>query len=306
MTVHALIDSYLAKHVRPNLRSAAAIKRRFAKNVTPIIGNINLADLHKREINRVVDPILERGKSIEAARCFEDMRAMFRWAVARGDLDHNPMEGMRKPVKAKPRERVLSDAEIAQLWNGLPEALPRSKTVQRIVKLCLLTAQRVGEVSGVTADEIDLRARLWTIPGKRTKNGHKHTVPLSKAAIAVIEECDGSTFLFPNDDGEGSLLAHAVAKTITRAQERFGLDHWTAHDLRRSAVTHMAELGVSPIVLGHVINHRSVTRAGTTLSVYQQYDYAKEKRHALELWAERLTAIVGEGAAKVLPMRGMR
>ena len=64
----------------------------------------------------------------------------------------------------------------------------------------------------------------------------------------------------------------------------------------------MAELGVSPIVLGHVINHRSVTRAGVTLAVYQQYDYAKEKRQALDLWADRLKAIVGEGGAKVLPI----
>ena len=86
-----------AKHVRPNLRSAAAVERRFAKNVTPIIGNVALADLHKREVNRVVDPIIERSKPVEAARCFEDMRAMFRWGVARGDLDHSPMEGMRKP-----------------------------------------------------------------------------------------------------------------------------------------------------------------------------------------------------------------
>ena len=55
----------------------------------------------------------------------------------------------------------------------------------------------------------------------------------------------------------------------------------------------MAKLGISPIVLGHVVNHRSVTKAGVTLSVYAQYDYAKEKRQALDLWADRLAAIVG-------------
>ena len=65
----------------------------------------------------------------------------------------------------------------------------------------------------------------------------------------------------------------------------------------------MAELGVSPIVLAHVINHRSVTKAGVTLAVYSHYDYAKEKREPLELWADHLAGIVGGGAAKVLPMR---
>jgi hypothetical protein len=64
----------------------------------------------------------------------------------------------------------------------------------------------------------------------------------------------------------------------------------------------MAKLGVSPIVLGHVINHISVTKAGVTLSVYSQYDYDKEKREALNLWAAHLDAIAQDGA-KVLPMR---
>jgi hypothetical protein len=64
----------------------------------------------------------------------------------------------------------------------------------------------------------------------------------------------------------------------------------------------MARLGVAPIVLGHVANHRTTTRAGVTLSVYSQYTYDKEKRAALDLWAERLQAIVGTGAAKVVPM----
>ena len=114
-----------------------------------------------------------------------------------------------------------------------------------------------------------------------------------------MRRAGGAGFLFPDEKGKGPLPAHAVAKTIRKAQERFGIAHWSAHDLRRTAVTRMAELGVSPIVLGHVINHRSVTKAGVTLSVYSQYDYSKEKRAALELWADRLEGIVA-GAAKVV------
>jgi len=153
--------------------------------------------------------------------------------------------------------------------------------------------------------EIDLRTRVWTIPSARSKNKHTHTVPLSAAAIPVIEEARSDArgdVLFPDDAGKGSLRADAVSKTITKAQERIGIAHWTAHDLRRTAVTGMAQLGVAPIVLGHVINHRSVTKAGVTLAVYAHYNYAKEKREALELWAERLAGIVGTGAA-VIPMR---
>ena len=152
------------------------------------------------------------------------------------------------------------------------------------------------------AGELDLKQALWTIPGARTKNKHKHVVPLSDLALELIGDVDGIDYLFPNDDGDGPLPAHAVAKTIRKAQERFGLPHWTSHDLRRSAVTKMAEFGVAPIVLGHVINHRSVTKAGVTLSAYSQYDYAREKRSALELWADRLSAII-EGSGKIIPLK---
>ena len=63
----------------------------------------------------------------------------------------------------------------------------------------------------------------------------------------------------------------------------------------------MAQLGVAPIVLGHVINHRSVTKAGVTLAVYSHYDYAKEKAEALDLWADRLRGITA-GGAEIVPM----
>ena len=127
MTLAALIESYLQKHVRPNLGSAKEVERRLARNVMPLIGNVRLEELHRRDINRIVDPVLKRERRVEAGRVFEDVRALLRWAVARGDLDQNPMDGMKKPNGPRPRERVLSDDEICALWNGLHTTLPRSK-----------------------------------------------------------------------------------------------------------------------------------------------------------------------------------
>jgi hypothetical protein len=73
--------------------------------------------------------------------------------------------------------------------------------------------------------------------------------------------------------------------------------------LRRTALTGMARLGVAPIVLGHIANHRTTTRAGVTLAVYSQYTYDGEKREALDLWADRLSAIVRRaGGAEVVPL----
>ena len=89
-----------------------------------------------------------------------------------------------------------------------------------------------------------------------------------------------------------------VSKALARAE----LGDWTMHDLRRTAISGMAELGVSPIVLAHIANHISATRAGVTLRVYQTYGYDREQRQALDLWADRLAGIVA-GAARIVPIR---
>ena len=285
MTVADLIESFLAKHARPNLRSAKEIERRLAKNVLPLIGSIRLADLHRREINRVLDPIVERGSATESVKVFKDFRAAVRWGVKRGDLDHDPMQGMDAPAKEGKRERVLSEDEIRTVWNRLD--IMTKPCHRAIIRLCLLTAQRVGEVAGIHGHELDLKAGVWTIPAARSKNKNAHSVPLSGAAVAVIKEHLDGEKLFP-DAGNTDV----IGKAVERALPGFGIAHWTLHDLRRTVVTGMAELGVSPIVLAHVINHRSVTKAGVTLSVYSHYDYGKEKRQALELWASKLDAII--------------
>jgi hypothetical protein len=119
MTVAGLVDSYVEKHTA-GLRTAAEIKRRLHKDIVPVIGSVKLSELHRRDATRVVDAVTKRGAPTEAMRAFEDLRAMLRWAVSRGDLDHNPIEGMAKPPGSKPRERVLSDEEIRTLWNCRP------------------------------------------------------------------------------------------------------------------------------------------------------------------------------------------
>jgi len=96
-----------------------------------------------------------------------------------------------------------------------------------------------------------------------------------------------------------------VSVAIAKKHGQFGIPHFTAHDLRRSALTGMAKLGVAPIVLGHVANHRTTTKAGITLGVYVQHAYEREKREALELWANRLQGIIS-GAADVVSIGNKR
>jgi integrase len=284
-TIAALAEVYL--RACSGTRSAPEIERRLRRDVLPIIGHISLRELHRRDITRVIDA--KSSAPIAARRAFEDIRAMVRFAVSRGDLDYNPIDGMKGPPISKPRTRVLTDDEIRALWSKLDQ-LPDD--VARIVKLCLVTGQRLGEITGLTLTELDLDKRVWNIPEARTKNGHPHSVPLSPLALEII------------NDGEIRVSRAQVSNIIYEAQAKFGIAHWTAHDLRRSALTQMAQLGVPPIVLGHIANHRTTTKAGITLGVYVQHQYEREKREALELWADRLKAITsGIAAAKVIVMR---
>jgi integrase len=168
--------------------------------------------------------------------------------------------------------------------------------------------------------ELDLTRKLWSLPGARTKNAHAHTVPLSELAIGIVREAladidDNEKFLFPGEIDGQSLTSQTLARSIGRAHEtdddrphgRFGIAPWSAHDLRRTALTGLARLGVAPHVIAHVANHRSLTKSGVTFAHYVMHSFEGEKRTALDLWGARLEAIIGQGAsADILPLRAPR
>jgi integrase len=320
ITVAALAELYLASPEKAALRSVKEIERRLRRNALPIIGAIKAAKLTRRDMRNVLDPVTQRGAAIQAELTFKDVRALLRWAVKEEYLDSNPIAGMDKPSGSTPRERVLSDDEIRTLWLGLPAMLPRSPSCQRIIKLILATGQRSGEVAGIKRSELDLTRKLWSLAGERVKNGHPHTVPLSDLAIKIVREAladidDDDRFLFPGEIDGNSLTSQTLARSIGRAHEtdddrphgRFGIEPWSAHDLRRTALNGLARLGVSPHVIAHVANHRSLTKSGVTFAHYVMHSYEGEKRSALDLWAEQLEAIIGRGAsAGILPLRASR
>jgi integrase len=167
-------------------RSGREIARRLRKNVAEEIGAIPIAKLHRRDLTRCIDAVKNRGAKIEANRVFEDIRAMVRWARGRGDLDENLTEGMRPPADVVVRDRVLSRDEIRQFWTRLEDAKMQEGT-RRVLRLCLVTAARVGEVSGMSSSELDLEHNTWTIPANRSKNGRQHVLPLSGLAVDLIK-----------------------------------------------------------------------------------------------------------------------
>jgi integrase len=263
-----------------------------------VIGHIPLDELHRRDVTRVIDAKIEDAP-ITARRVFEDVRALIRWAVSRGDLDHSPIDGLRGPAISKPRTRVLADSEIKAVWHDLYELRP---DVGRVVRFCLVTGQRVGEVVGLTSNELDLSGKVWNIPAERSKNGHPHSVALTALALSIISECTEARPRFTlvadsNSDGIFDVSRNVVSDIIWRYGQNGG-ERWTTHDLRRTALTGMAKIGVAPIVIGHIANHRTTTKAGVTLGVYVHYDFGDEKRDALSRWSTRLQTIVSSTGRK--------
>jgi integrase len=197
------------------------------------------------------------------------------------------------------------------------------ESTRRILRLCLITGQRVGEIAGMTRDELDLdERRVWTIPPARSKNKREHVVPLAEMAVHIIREqlaaADAlaerkgrmaANFVFPGPGGRAAVTGASIPKAVKREEvvkrgvtTIMGIAPWTPHDLRRSAATGMEEIGVSPFIVGHVLNHVSATKSTITSRVYARYDYAREKREALDLWADRLAGIIS-GKGTVVPLR---
>jgi integrase len=144
----------------------------------------------------------------------------------------------------------------------------------------MLTAQRREEIGGLRWAEVE-QGKL-VLPASRTKNGRAHEVPLSAPAQAIIDSTHrildreavfSEADAFANWSGEKAAL-----------DERCSVKDWTVHDLRRTAATRMADLGVAPHIVEAVLNHVSGHKAGVA-RVYNRASYAKEKREALELWA---------------------
>ena len=171
---------------------------------------------------------------------------------------------------------------------------------QFALKLQLVTAQRIGEVAGASWSEIDARKQEWLIPGDRTKNGRENLVPLSTTAREIIAELDRSNpFLFPAGGKAGFLRIDVVTHDLADAILEMKMAHFTSHDLRRTAATHLAELATPRIVIDAILNHKDRSVG----AVYDRFNYMPEKRRALEAWAQKLMEIVSGKEAKILPMR---
>jgi integrase len=326
LTLRVLIDDWNRLHLvsrRPSYAAEAvrALHYAFADHLDDAA-----EELDRAAVVRALDALTRRGKRRNGDRAGKAKgtaitgrtaaygRAAFTWALKRGAVTINPFASLPIAKSIAKRERVLTDAEIAEIWRAAGDAASPYRT---IIRLLILTGQRRGEVAGMICDEISEDLANWSLPPERTKNGTAHTVPLSAPARDLLKP------LLPDHASEwrasGRLVLQgasgtpfagwskakeALDKAIIDARAKAfkgdskastSLNPWSVHDLRRTLATGLQRLGVRLEVTEAVLNHISGSRGGIA-GVYQRHDWAVEKRAALDAWASHVRSVVEGGA----------
>jgi integrase len=151
--------------------------------------------------------------------------------------------------------------------------------------------------------ELSEDGTTWTIPGERTKNARPHLLPLSsllRDLIAGIKRKSAAVDLIFTTTGVSAPSGWSRAKrrldaAIKRELGSIALVPWKLHDLRRTAATQMAEIGIAPHIVEACLNHVSGHKASVA-GIYNRATYAPEKKAALERWAAHVISVVSNGA----------
>lgn len=179
------------------------------------------------------------------------------WCVKHEYLDRNPFQHV--PATYQQRSRVLTDDEIKAIWRY------NHPPYSDIVKLCLLTGQRVGEVTSFNQSWI--LVDTITIPSTISKNHKEHTLPFHLLTAQYLQRYFGHSF-------------NGFSKAKKRMDEKTGVTGYTIHDLRRTFSTRHAMIGTPIHVTERLLNHISGSISGVS-AVYNRHSYLEEARKAV-------------------------
>jgi integrase len=261
--------------------------------------------LHDKVASEITREMVEKGRddiasavsakkgresgAVSANRAHTALAGLFKWAIKNGYVTGaNPTADI-DPLREHDRKRYLIEPELAVVWQACED-----DDFGRATKLLMLTGCRRQEIGGLLWGEINWEKRQIELPGERTKNGLPHIVPLSEPALAILRACEGDRCEGRHHVFAGAGLTswyYGKQQLDKRIAARRGspLDPWVIHDLRRSFVTHIAELRYAPPhVVEALVNHVSGAKAGVA-GVYNRAQYLEERVEALDKWGRRLT-----------------
>jgi integrase len=293
--VTLFIERHCKRSNRP--RTTAETERLLRQHVLGRWRGRLVHDITRRNVLDVLDRVVDAGAPIAANRTLSAMRKFFNWCVQRDIVAVSPCAGVKPPTEERSRDRVLSNAELKTIWTAADQV---EGPFGPLIKLLILTGQRRDEVAKMQWSELDLKARLWTLPPERVKNNQPHEVPLSDAVIAILEflpRLSGSPFVLTTS-GEAPASNYSKNKRRLDMLLSANMPSWRLHDLRRTTASGMARLGISLPVIEKVLNHSSGSFAGI-VGVYQRHSFAEEKRKALEAWANYVIELVTDNPGDI-------
>ena len=304
-TVEQLAATWLISYSRENhsTRWQETALSCIKLHVLPALGKTAISDVRHKHALALIQKIAATTPG-SARNVMKFCRQMFKYAMRQEWAEVQPFLEITESVPKiaqKSKDRTLDDAEIVQAWNEVSNSAS-SLVVKRALKLILVTAQRPGEVAQMHRDQIE--GRWWTVPGSIAKNGREHRIYLTDQAMEIVGEQKG--YIFPSSKaGKTHVWTNSISRAINRGYETegkqvgarkikttkapyFGMKPWSPHDLRRTARTNMARLGILDEIGEEVINH---AKKGI-LEFYNKYRYDKEKKMALEKWSEFLREVL--------------
>jgi integrase len=269
-------------------RAYAETERHLMVHAKPL-HNLPLSKIDRRAIAVRLGEIETQSGPVARNRVRSSISAFFNYAIREGLIDLNPVAMTAKVDEGNGRDRVLSETELSAILGALGQ-----DQFSEIVRLLILTAQRREEIGSLRWSEIDWERNLIVLPPDRVKNSRLHQLPMSRQVRAILERQErrnGRDLIFGTGQGGFSGWSTSKAELDSRIElANLPMSDWRLHDLRRSAATHLGELGTLPHVIEAILNHVSGFRAGVS-GIYNRARYADEMRSALQKWADYIDTL---------------
>ena len=234
-------------------------------------GRKRLNDISRLDIQSRIRKI--KTSRSEQHHAFVAIRTFINWALREQYIDANPMAAMKPPGASKPRERVLTEDELRQVYLV---AQDHPCPFGPIIELLVLTGMRRNEVASLEWDWIDTQDRTITLPDTITKNKRTHIMPYGDLVQKTLDRLPQfEEQLFPSASGNGKVF-NGWGKSKARFDAMLdSVDPYTLHDLRRTFATIHAKIGTPIHVTEKLLNHVSGTISGVT-AVYNRHSYMEE------------------------------
>lgn len=266
----SVVESYIENYAKRKTVAWKETERIMNREFVGRWKNYRLKDITKQNVNRVIDELVANNGPSAANHAFAVLRKFFNWCVERGELNQSPCAGLKSPSKNVARDRVLTEAELTEVWRST-EAM--GYPFGPFVRLLLLTGQRKSEVAKLRWEYLDLEKQLWTQPSSTNKSKRVHLVPLNDDAVAILKRLPRlhPEIVFPARGNDQNSIS-GFSKWMSKLSRVSHTKDWTLHDIRRTVTTGMAIIKVDPHVADLILNHRS-TVIGGVAAVYNRHDY---------------------------------